>query len=120
MSQLSEVYNTMGQVMSVDVRQRLANLRTSRNGQPGATVPATATVPAWGLKAPVKPKSEPPVLAVYCAPCAPATPTLTTPCSEELCECVSVALKGGVCALLLTDSAAEDQRRGKIFVLVNV
>ena len=39
---------------------------------------------------------EAPVLAVYGIRAQPATPTATTQCSDELCECVSVALRGGV------------------------
>ena len=36
------------------------------------------------------------MLAVYGIRAQPATPTATTQCSDELCECVSVALRGGV------------------------
>jgi hypothetical protein len=48
MGALSEVYDTQGEVMAKDIRLKLSDLRTTRQGKPSTPVPASKDVAPWG------------------------------------------------------------------------
>ena len=83
MGSLSEVYNTFGEVMTKEIRQRLSDLRTSRLGKASVPVPASKDVTPYGGKAATGPPGAPfgtlPVENVFCVPCVVTTPTVLSP-----------------------------------------
>ena len=116
MGSLSEVYNTLGEVMTKEIRQRLSDQRTSRQGKASVPVPASKDVTPHGGKAatglPGAPSGTLPLGNVFCVPCvvtmhkvsSPPFLTNTSYRSEELCECVS--FKGGAATLEFFNTAS--------------
>ena len=117
MGSLSEVYNTQGEVMTKEIRQRLSDLRTNRQGKAPVPVPASKDIAPWGKAAAGPPgalSGSLPISNVYCVPCvATATkvtslpfPTNTPHYSEELCACVSLAREGGAFTTEFSNTAS--------------
>ena len=117
MGALSEVYDTQGEVMAKDIRQKLSDVRTTRQGKPSTPVPASKDVAAWGGAAAGTPGGPSGGLAevdVYCLPCVVAATevtgspfsTNTAHRSTKLCECVSFAREGAASTINFSNTVS--------------
>ena len=114
---LSQVYDTMGRVMSRKIRQKLSDARTTRQGKPPAPVRESKDVAPWGgaaagtLGAPLGGLPE---LDLFCLPCiVTATEVTGKPFMmdtahhfTELCEGVLIAMGGDASTKDFTNTAS--------------